>query len=230
MTDRNVPGRVELDQLRAILEESPVGVSILDAAGRPIFSNRRLAELFGVPHAELMARSCAFYLADPADTLVINEELERKGVLRDRETAFRRPDGRIVWVLLNAQFIEVAGVRQRLNWFYDFTEIRETREKLTRTGFLAENALELTNAGHWTIPMDGSGYYIASERTAKIFGYDPRPGWRYHLVDDWLVHVEEADPAAAKRANELFSGAIEERYPIYDEQDPYKRPNNGTII
>ncbi len=222
--------RAEADQLRAILEESPVGVSILDAAGRQIFSNRRLAELFGTPHEELMARSCASYLANPDDGGAIREELERKGILRDRETAFRRSDGRIVWVLLNTQFIEVAGARQRLNWFYDFTEIREAREKLTRTGFLAENALELTKAGHWTIPMDGSGYYIASERAARIFGYDPRPDWRYHLVADWLVHVEEADPAAAKRADELFTGAMEGRYPIYDARYPYRRPNDGVVV
>ena len=63
----------ETDQLRAILEESPVGVSILDAAGRQIFSNRRLAELFGVPHEELMARSCASYLANPDDKLAITK-------------------------------------------------------------------------------------------------------------------------------------------------------------
>lgn len=230
MTDRNVPRRVEIDQLRVILEESPVGVSILDPAGRQIFSNRRLAELFGVSHEELMARSCTFYLADTDDKLAIKEELERTGILRDRETAFRRPDGRVIWVLLNAQFIEVVGVRQRLNWFYDFTEIREAREKLLRTGFLAENALELTKAGHWTIPMDGSGYYIASERAAKIFGYEPRPDWRYHLIADWLVHVEEVDPAAARRADELFKGAMEGRYPIYDACYPYKRPNDGAVI
>ena len=49
-------------------------------------------------------------------------------------------------------------------------------EELNRINLLADSALELTKAGYWHVPLDGSGWYNSSERAARIFGDLPSPG------------------------------------------------------
>jgi len=68
-------------------------------------------------------------------------------------------------------------------------------EELNRINLLADSALELTKAGYWHVPIDGSGWYNSSERAARIFGDPPSPGHRYHL-DFWAANVRAGDEAA----------------------------------
>src|ERR1044072_5109647 len=51
-------------------------------------------------------------------------------------------------------------------------------EELNRINLLADSALELTMAGYWHVPIDGSGWYNSSERANRIFGEPPNPGHR----------------------------------------------------
>src|SRR5204862_8180638 len=44
------------------------------------------------------------------------------------------------------------------------------QEEIRHQHFLADSALDLTKAGHWHVPLDGSGWYNSSERAARIFG------------------------------------------------------------
>ena len=46
-------------------------------------------------------------------------------------------------------------------------------EELNRINLLADSALDLTKAGYWHVPIDGSGWYNSSERAARIFGDPP---------------------------------------------------------
>ena len=52
--------------------------------------------------------------------------------------------------------------------------LRRSTEELSRQ-FLADSALELTKAGYWHVPLDGSGWYNSSERAVRIFGDLPEP-------------------------------------------------------
>ena len=57
-------------------------------------------------------------------------------------------------------------------------------EELNRINLLADSALDLTKAGYWHVPLDGSGWYNSSERAVRIYGDPPSPEHRYHL-DFW---------------------------------------------
>ena len=59
-------------------------------------------------------------------------------------------------------------------------------EELNRINLLADSALDLTKAGYWHVPLDGSGWYNSSERAVRIFGDPPSPEHRYHL-DFWAA-------------------------------------------
>ena len=42
-------------------------------------------------------------------------------------------------------------------------------EELNRINLLADSALDLTKAGYWHVPLDGSGWYNSSERVVRIY-------------------------------------------------------------
>ena len=86
-------------------------------------------------------------------------------------------------------------------------ELEAQQKSLQRAHFLADSALELTKAGYWHVPLDGSGWYNSSERAARIFGDLPSPGHRYRL-DEWAAHVHEGDEAAARLTMENFAAAV----------------------
>jgi two-component system, sensor histidine kinase and response regulator len=108
-------------------------------------------------------------------------------------------------------------------------ELTEQREQLERTNFLSDSALDLTKAGYWHVPLDGSGMYNSSERAARIFGDIPNPEYRYSLAH-WAEHVRLGNEAAATATMENFTAAVEGRIPLYDTVYAYKRPIDGRTV
>jgi two-component system, sensor histidine kinase and response regulator len=108
-------------------------------------------------------------------------------------------------------------------------ELEAQQKSLQHAHFQADSALELTKAGYWHVPLDGSGWYNSSERAVHIFGDLPSPGHRYR-IDDWAAHVHEGDEAAAKLTMENFSAAIAGTIPAYDSTYAYKRPVDGRVV
>jgi two-component system, sensor histidine kinase and response regulator len=120
-------------------------------------------------------------------------------------------------------------MRQREQLEESEAELRHTTEELQRMNFQADTALELTKAGYWHVPLDGSGWYNSSERAARIFGDVPNPEWRYR-VDEWAQHVGEGDADAAARTLENFTAACNGTVPAYDSIYAYKRPVDGRVV
>jgi PAS domain-containing protein len=102
-------------------------------------------------------------------------------------------------------------------------------EELNRINLLADSALELTKAGYWHVPLDGSGWYNSSERAARIYGDPPSPGHRYQQ-DFWAANARAGDEAAAKVAAENFAAAVAGTIPVYDVTYAYKRPIDGRVV
>jgi len=102
-------------------------------------------------------------------------------------------------------------------------------EELNRINLLADSALDLTKAGYWHVPLDGSGWHNSSERAARIYGHPPSPGHRYH-EDFWAANVRAGDEAAAKVTMENFAAVVAGTIPVYDVTYAYKRPIDGRIV
>jgi two-component system sensor histidine kinase/response regulator len=117
------------------------------------------------------------------------------------------------------------------NIAFDITQRKVVEEKLRLANFLSDQALDLTNAGHWHISLNtGDEYYTSSERAATIFGDPPRPDWRYHLMNEWFACVQAGDKEAAARSFENFNAALAGTQPRYDATYAYKRPIDGRVI
>ncbi len=93
-------------------------------------------------------------------------------------------------------------------------ELRANEEKLRLANFLNEQAMDLTKAGYWHVPLNtGSEYYNSSARVAAISGDPPRPDWRYHLMNEWFANVEAGDKDASAAAMQNFGEAVEGKTP-----------------
>ena len=122
---------------------------------------------------------------------------------------------------------ELVHQRERLE--ASEAELRAGSERLQQINFQSDTALELTRAGYWHVPLDGSDWYNSSERAARIFGDIPNPSFRYR-VSEWAEHVREGDEEAWKATMENFTAAVEGRIPAYSTVYAYKRPVDGEIV
>jgi signal transduction histidine kinase/CheY-like chemotaxis protein/HAMP domain-containing protein len=119
--------------------------------------------------------------------------------------------------------------RQRAQLEASEGELRAKTAQLERINFQADTALELTKAGYWHVPLDGSGCYNSSARAAGIFGDVPNPDYRYE-ISTWSDHVREGDEDAWRETLDSFTAALEGRRPDYTAVYAYKRPIDGRIV
>jgi signal transduction histidine kinase/DNA-binding response OmpR family regulator/HPt (histidine-containing phosphotransfer) domain-containing protein len=108
-------------------------------------------------------------------------------------------------------------------------QVQASEAELRHINFLADSALDLTKAGYWHVPLDGTGWYNSSERAARIFGDLSAPGHRYQIAE-WSQNVFAGDEEAAKATMEHFSAAIAGTIPVYDSTYAYKRPVDGRVV
>jgi two-component system, sensor histidine kinase and response regulator len=147
-------------RLRAILEQSPVGVSIGRSDGRVAFANARAAELAGVApedfvgsHNTLALPGGGVHRHRPGRTAPTAEPVsggdgsggdgpggEGDVVARDVEVAVDRPDGTRVWALQTLQRTAFEGQPAVLAWSYDITERKRAEEALRAAKEQAEVA------------------------------------------------------------------------------------------
>ncbi|WP_207461414.1 ATP-binding protein [Azospirillum sp. SYSU D00513] len=147
-------------RLRAILEQSPVGVLIARADGTVAFANGRAAELAGVPLDAFVGNRHALAsggaggaagdegAGDEGAGEAAGGGTERGAVgaimagvmARNVEVAVDRPDGSRVWALQTLQRTEFEGEPAILAWSYDITERKRVEEQLREAKEQAEVA------------------------------------------------------------------------------------------
>ena len=111
----------------------------------------------------------------------------------------------------------------------DITARLRAEAEMKRINFMSDSALDLTKAGYWHVPLDGSGWYTSSERAARIFGDPPTPDHRYTL-EHWAKHVRLGNEELGKRTAEHFQDAMDGKVPVYDTIYAYKRPMDGRVV
>ncbi|AWK88024.1 diguanylate cyclase [Azospirillum thermophilum] len=118
-------------RLEAILEQSPVGVSVSRRDdGRIVFVNTRFAELIGLSRERLIgSRARDYYVDDHQRERVLDRLRTAKSVV-NMEVQFRRADGSPFWTLFTVNQAVIQGVPVNLAWIYDYTERRNMEEAL----------------------------------------------------------------------------------------------------
>ena len=224
---------------RAIVEIAPDGMIVVNKDGIIILCNPRVEELFGYGSNELLGQSVDLLLPESLRHHHSKQRAEFMKAGSSREMAAGK---------------ELMGVRKDKSQFplevglsllpdlggrgecacasiRDISERIAGQKQLEHAKFLNEQALDLTQAGYWHVPLLATdGYYNSSEQAARLYGDIPNEDWRYSLMDHWLVQVELGDKDAAAEAKASFEAAVSGKAPRYDAIYAYKRPIDGRVV
>jgi PAS domain S-box-containing protein len=226
------------ERTRLILDSTDEGIFGVDTQGIISFVNPAACHLLGFSADEMVGQSphALFHHHRPDGSEFPLGECAMYAAYKLGKAS--RIDDEVLWRKDGASFPVDYGATPILKdgtllgsviSFTDITERKRMEQEVRHQNFLSDGALELTKAGYWHVPLDGSGWYISSERAARIFGDLPSPGHRYRL-DEWAEHVREGDEAAAKITAENFSAAVAGTVPVYDATYAYKRPVDGRRV
>lgn len=224
---------------RGIVETAPDGMLVVNEQGTIILCNPKAEELFGYENGELMGQSvdqlvpaasrgehahkrAGFMQTGGSRSMGAGQDL--KGMRKDG-VEFPIEIGLSLLPNLGGRGIcACASIR-------DISDRIVVQKQLQLANFLSEQAMDLTQAGYWHVPLkSGDGYYNSSARAAAIYGDPPRKDWRYHVMEEWFVNVKAGDEPAAELALTSFTAAIEGSVPRYDSIYAYKRPVDGKIV
>jgi PAS domain S-box-containing protein len=89
-------------QYRSLFEESRDGILSVARDGETTDANPSFLELFGYTRKEMIGKNIRELYVDPADRLIFQEEIEKKGFVKDYEIRLRKKDGTEVDCLLTA--------------------------------------------------------------------------------------------------------------------------------
>jgi two-component system, sensor histidine kinase and response regulator len=233
------------ERTRLILESAGEGIFGINTEGRISFVNPAACRLLGYPPEELVGQpshdllhhrrpdgtdypreSCPMYAAYRHGTASrVDDEVlwckDGSGLPVEYGATPIAKDGALVGAVIS--FTD-ATERKRAE-----ADLQRRKDELQHINFLADSALDLTKAGYWHVPLDGSGWYNSSERAARIFGDHPTPDHRYTLAH-WAEHVRLGDEAAATTTAENFAAAVAGEIPVYDSVYAYKRPVDGRVV
>ncbi|MDI4653343.1 MULTISPECIES: response regulator [Pseudoalteromonas] len=109
-------------------------------------------------------------------------------------------------------------------------ELFRMREELEELYSKSDTALELSNAGYWTIYFNDPQYYISSKRTCDILGEEYKKDFKFNLETEWFTRLYEADPETAERALQEFQDSQVPGAPMFNSVYKYKRPADGRLI
>jgi len=217
--------REERARLQAILDKGPISIAITKQEVVR-FVNPVANETFGFKIGD---RAPDLYVrSEDRDALI--EALERDDIVRNREVQMYGRDRRVLDMLVTFLPIPYEDGVGILAWLMDITERKRAEKDIQHVNFLNDQALGLTRAGYWHVPMDNTGYYKSSERAVAIFGDIPNADYRYRIVEDWFANVEAGDLAASKATWQNFEDAIAGRATAYDSIYAYKRPVDGKVV
>jgi PAS domain S-box-containing protein len=146
--------RQSAQQMRNLLDSSPVAVAIVGSGSQLLYVNRRHDELYGAT-ADQMPKNARDLYVDPTQRDRLQEIFRRDGEMINGEIHTRRPDGTTFWALLSWKKIQYDGQPALISWIIDISarkqaeaavqEARRTAEQASRTksDFLANMSHEL---------------------------------------------------------------------------------------
>jgi PAS domain S-box-containing protein len=232
--------RTSQQQLRTLVDSIRSVIFMKDRQGRHLLVNAFYEVATGISRETIVGKTDFEVMPAAAAQAIV--ETDRRVMESGKAVTFEEtvpgPDGRPVhYLTTKVPLLDPQGtVYGMCGIATDITErkqaeadLQRRKDELQHINFRSDTALELTKAGYWHVPLDGSGWYNSSERAARIFGDLPTPDHRYTLAH-WAEHVRLGDEAAAKVTAENFQAAIEGRAPFYDAVYAYKRPVDGRVV
>ena len=172
-----------------LLDQAPVAIHSIDAAGTIVWANRAELELLGYSSEEYIGRPLAAFHVDPDVATDMLARISRGETLRDREARMRARDGTIRHVLVSSNMC-VAGGRAASRCFTrDVTE--QKRAERERDALISDL--------HRTVRLN--------DMFAGIVGHDLRGPLSTIVMAGQLLLAYVSEPKAVRTIERLLNSA-----------------------
>jgi len=146
----------EITDFLAILDESPVGVSVSRRRdGIVVFANRRFSEITGIPREQCIGSAAKRHFADDWQRHEVVRQLKEFGEIKDADVEFRRADGSPFWSVLTIRPATLNGEDVNLAWIYDVSKRKQAERALKDNRALIHAMLDASAEGISLLDRDG---------------------------------------------------------------------------
>ncbi len=185
-------------RLLAILEASPIAISIVGADGRVEFANSRVSAMTGLSKDELIGAEPRSFYVDPLVRDEVAERLRHEHRISDVECELRRADGSRFWGLASYERTQYRGEPALMVWIYDITKRKRAEETLKLRERELSEAQRIGHIGDWNLDLR-TMHFECSEEIYRMYGLDPNDPISFELATD---AIHENDRAWAKSNRE----------------------------
>jgi PAS domain S-box-containing protein len=190
LTELNQSLQISERKYRKLFQDSLDMIAITTPDGKLVDVNEAGVRLFGYSRVEeLRAQNAQTIYADPKDRARFRQGLEQDGEIRNFETQFRRADGTIVDVILNAtvQRAEDGTITGFQTIVHDITNRKRMEEALRNSQEQLETITD--NVPALITYVDAEQRYLyANQAYADWYGYSKREIIGKHVRD--VLHAE----------------------------------------
>jgi PAS domain S-box-containing protein len=136
------------ERLRAILDDSPIGVAITTASDSAlVFRNSRINEIMQYPDDPSEAPNARDFYVDADEHRTVGDILAQEGRILDREVRARRADGSEFVSLLSVVPFEYEGQAAWLSWVYDISRLKDAEAERDQQSKLLSQVLNTVDQG-----------------------------------------------------------------------------------
>jgi PAS domain S-box-containing protein len=216
------------ERYRRIVETAEEGIWTLDAEGRTVFVNQKMAEMMRCRLEDMIGRSL-FSFMDDQGRAIAEKNLARRqqGIREQHDFKFVRPDGTEFWAIVSASPIMDSSGRY-VGALGMITDISDRKKREEQSQLLAQEKVRREEAERAQIRsaflaeagtlLDASLDYSATlSQVAKLVVSSMADWCTVYVQENNAVRrivVEHSDPSKVQWAEE-----IEKRYP-YDPESP----------
>jgi PAS domain S-box-containing protein len=156
--------------LQAMLETSPVGISIVSADGVRLYANPKFAALYRYADSKAaVGHPTLDTYVSPDDHERANAILARDGELASFEVRQRRQDGEEWWCLLDKRPIRFGDQDGFVSWHYDITDRKYAEQQALEKADLLE--LTLSNIDQGIVVRDADDQILLfNDKLSEMLG------------------------------------------------------------
>ncbi len=214
----SMPDLERAEVVRAVFEQSAIGVAIVDLSGRPVLANAALERFLGYSAAELSALT--YHAITYPDDLTIDAKLSEMlvaGTLSHYviEKRYVRKDATVVWGRLTVSLLRTPGTEPRfvLAMVEDIDDRKRTESALQASDSLFREAFESSGVG-MAVMAPGGRIVRVNGALCRFLGHGERRlvGRNYsELVHP--DHLQQTERTIRQLcAGEIRSQQMEQRY------------------
>jgi len=186
------------ERWRSVFENSAIGVTLTDLNGRFLATNHVYQTIVGYTEEELRTINFLDITHEDyrqANYALITELVEGKRRQFQIEKKYRRKDGSLIWVSINASL--VPGTERVPRFIMalseDITERKRAEQALRRSEAYLAEAHRLAKTGSWAYDPAAEKCIYWSDEMLRIFGLDPQRNLPDREEFLRLVHPEDRD-------------------------------------